>query len=472
MRHFPIFLDLAGRRVVVSGAGETAVAKLRLLLKTEAAIHVFGEAPSDVVATWANSGRLVLTRRAVLASDLAGAALVYGANDDDAEDGRVAALARSMGILANIVDRLEESDFITPAIIDRDPVVVAIGTEGAAPVLAREIKADAEQRLAPGLGALARAGRRFRGRAEALSAGRARRRFWRRYYKEVGPRVLDVEGEAGLDAALERLLGESLAETAPAGRVDLIGAGPGDPELLTLKARNRLHDADVVIYDRLVAPEILELARREARLIEVGKTPGGVSWRQENINALLIAEARAGHQVARLKSGDPTVFGRLDEETAALHAAGVDFDVVPGITAASAAAASLKASLTRRGRNSSVQFLTGQDMAGFAEQDWRALSRPGAAAAIYMGVRAARFIQGRLMLHGADAQTPVSVVENASRASQKLVTTRLGALTVALDEAAVAGPAVLFLGVAPHEALALAETPTGGVATIQASGGA
>ncbi|MGF1658912.1 MAG: siroheme synthase CysG [Rubrimonas sp.] len=456
MRHFPLFRDLRGRRVVVSGGGETALAKLRLLLRTEARLAVYASDPAPEILRWAAEGRLLLTPRPVAAGDALCAALFYAANADAAEDARAARIGREAGALVNIVDDLEGSDFITPALVDRDPVTVAIGTEGAAPVLARRIKADVEAMLAPSLGALARIAAELRPEAEALPAGAPRRAFWTRFHEADGPRALAEAGEEGLRRAARLWLAEAVAGAAAPRRgfVALVGAGPGDPELLTLKARKRLHEADVVIHDRLVSAEVLELARREARLIEVGKTPDGPSWRQADIDALIVAEAQAGAQVVRLKSGDPGMFGRLDEELSALEAAGVGFEIVPGITAASAAAAALGQSLTQRGRNSEVRFLTGRDAEGFAEHDWRALARPGAVAAIYMGLRAARFVQGRLMLHGAAPDAPVTAVENASRAEQKIVATTLARLPQALAEAGLRGPAVIFIGLAPRGALA------------------
>ena len=228
-----------------------------------------------------------------------------------------------------------------------------------------------------------------------------------------------------------------------------MGAGPGDPELLTVKARRALHEADVVIHDRLVSPEILELARREALIIDMGKEGFGPSTPQADIDAAIVAHARQGAQVVRLKSGDATIFGRLDEEIEACEAAGIGFTIVPGITSASAAVAAIGQSLTRRGRNSSVRFLTGQDVAGYADHDWRALARPGEVAAIYMGKRAARFLQGRLIMHGASADTPVTLVENASRPDQHILGTTLGGLT---DAVSVDGPALILLGLAPRAA--------------------
>jgi uroporphyrin-III C-methyltransferase/precorrin-2 dehydrogenase/sirohydrochlorin ferrochelatase len=242
------------------------------------------------------------------------------------------------------------------------------------------------------------------------------------------------------------------------GVVHLVGAGPGDPELLTLKARRLLHEADVVIHDRLVPQAILELARREAEILEVGKTAFGPSWKQEDINALIVRRALAGDTVVRLKGGDPAVFGRLDEEVEALEAAGVPYGIVPGITSASAGAAAIGQSLTKRGRNSAFRILTGHDVDGFAEHDWRELSKPGSTAAVYMGTKAATFLRGRLMMHGAPAETPVTAVENASRPEQRVIATTLFELPQALAAAAPAGPVMILYGLAPRAAaMALSE---------------
>jgi uroporphyrin-III C-methyltransferase len=235
-----------------------------------------------------------------------------------------------------------------------------------------------------------------------------------------------------------------------AGTVAFVGAGPGDPELLTLRAARLIAAAEVVIHDRLVGAAILALAAPGARLVAAGKEGFGPSVPQDDICAALVAEARAGHSVVRLKGGDPGIFGRLDEETAALDAAGIGWTLTPGLTAAAVAAAAIGQSLTRRGRNGALQILTGHDVAGFAEQDWRSLSRPGTVAAVYMGKRAARFMQGRMMMHGAAPDTAVTLVENASRPDQRIVATTLAGLPAALE--GIDGPAVILLGLLPHAA--------------------
>jgi len=453
MKHFPIFLSLVGDRIVLAGGGDAALAKLRLLMKTEARITVFARDPAPEIITWAEIGRLSVRRRAITQEDCTGAALVYAASEDEADDARTAKLARAAGALINVVDNLEASQFITPAIVDRDPVTVAIGTEGAAPVLARAIKADLESRLPTNLGLLARIGKTFRKSADVLPMGRPRRDFWSDWYFRDGPRALN-EGEETARTALDDLLDRHAARDAREGHVAFVGAGPGDPELLTLKARRALDEADVVIHDRLVTPEILELTRREATLIDAGKEGFGPSMTQPEINQLIVTHARTGAQVVRLKGGDPTVFGRLDEEVHAVTEAGIAFHIVPGITAASASVAAIGQSLTSRGRNSSLRFLTGHDMKGFADHDWAALARSGEVAAIYMGKKSARFIQGRLLMHGADRATPVTVIENASRPDQRVLSTTLDALPSDLAEAGLTGPALTFLGLAPRAAQA------------------
>ena len=452
MQHFPIFLAVAGRRIVLSGGGEAALAKLRLLLKTEAKLTVITPSAAPEIENWAKSGKLTLITRAMEPGDTLCASLFYAATEDEAEDARTARIAHADGALVNIVDNLGDSQFITPAIVDRDPVTIAIGTEGAAPVLARAIKADLEAKLPNTLGTLARIGKGFRKMADALPMGRARRDFWREFYFKSGPAAVP-NGEAAVKAALHDQLASHLTHKAREGHVHFVGAGPGDPDLLTMKARRALDEADVVIYDRLISQPILELARREALMLDAGKEGFGPSMSQTDINALIVKHVTAGAQVVRLKSGDATVFGRLDEEIDACDAAGAAWSIVPGITSASAAVAAIGQSLTKRNRNSSVRFLTGHDMKGFADHDWAALARIGEVAAIYMGKKSARFIQGRLLMHGADRATPVTVIENASRPDQRILESTLATLPDDLATAQMAGPALTFYGLAPREAL-------------------
>lgn len=243
-----------------------------------------------------------------------------------------------------------------------------------------------------------------------------------------------------------------------AGHVTFVGAGPGDPDLLTVKARRALDEADVVIHDRLVTPEILALVNQDARVNDAGKQGFGPSTPQAEIDAMLVEYAAQGNHVVRLKSGDATVFGRLDEEIEACLAANIAYVIIPGITSASAAVASIGQSLTRRGRNASVRLITGHDVKGYAEQDWRSLAKPGEVAAIYMGKKSSRFFQGRLMMHGAAPQTPVTIVENVSRPDQRVIATTLDRLADDLTEATLIGPALILFGLAPRDAAQFTET--------------
>lgn len=455
MKHFPIFLAVEGRRIVLAGGGDAALAKLRLLLKTEAKLTVIAADAAPEIHQWAAEGRLTLIPRAMEAGDTLCASLFYAAHEDEAEDARTVQIAHADGALVNIVDNLADSQFITPAIVDRDPVTVAIGTEGAAPVLARAIKRDLEEKLPASLGTLARIGKGFRKMADHLPFGAARRNFWSDYYFDAGPAAI-TKGEDAVEEALDDLLHTHLNAEARPGHVDLVGAGPGDPDLLTLKARKALDRADVVIYDRLVTPEILELARREAVMIDAGKEGFGRAMAQDDINALIVEHGRQGAHVVRLKAGDPTVFGRLDEEIEAIEAADLSYTIVPGITAASAGVAQIGQSLTKRHRNSSVRFITGHDTKGYADHDWQTLAQDGQVAAIYMGKKSARFIQGRLLMHGADPLTPVTIIENVSRPDQRVIATTLADLEPTMTDANLTGPALTFLGLAPRDAVAAA----------------
>lgn len=239
-----------------------------------------------------------------------------------------------------------------------------------------------------------------------------------------------------------------------AGQVTFTGSGPGDAELLTLKALRALQAADVILHDRLVSDDILALAGPQAVLEDAGKEGFGAQVSQADINARLVELAKEGKKVLRLKGGDPAIFARLDEELTACEEAGIAYSIIPGITAASAAAAAIGQSLTQRGRNTAVRFLTGHAMSGFADHDWAALARPGEVAAVYMGKKSARFVQGRLIMHGADRATPVTIVENASRPDQRVLDTTLDRLPADLDAAGFGGPALTFLGLAPRQAAA------------------
>jgi uroporphyrin-III C-methyltransferase / precorrin-2 dehydrogenase / sirohydrochlorin ferrochelatase len=445
MRYFPIFADLEGVDVLVVGGGEQAAQKVRLLAKTGAHITLIAGTVTDELHDLERQGAILIVRRAFATRDLDGQRLAYAATGDRALDATVSRAAKIRGVPINVVDAPALSTFITPAIVDRSPVTVAIGTEGAAPVLAREIKTRLESWLPANLGVLADRAQSLRSLvARRVPDARARRRLWERLL--LGPFRRAVLSGAEPDA--NRILAAEIAgAVGPAtGRVALIGCGPGDPDLLTLKALQRMQEADVLVIDRLVNPEILDYARRDAERIFVGKAPGGPATSQAEINCILVREASAGKVVARLKGGDPFIFGRAAEEMAALQAAHIAVEVVPGVTAAHACAARVGLPLTLREHVRQFAVVTGTTADGEPELDWSALAADGAAFAIYMGVGNAPVIRNRLLAAGAGAGLPVVIVENGTRDDERAIATTLQDLTHCVDELAVAGPAMIFVG--------------------------
>jgi len=450
MQYLPIHFDTRGATILIIGGGPAAEAKLRTLLKTEAELLVVSEHISPEINRWAEQAKLRFIARDFISSDLDGVSLVYAATEDDSYNGEIADLAASRQIPANAADYKDACRFITPALVDRTPVTVSIGTEGTSPALARALKADLETRLPPETGAFALKTKTLREKVKAIMPDLAdRQRFWAGI---LGGKNLTAQlrvSAAELEAQVKTRLD---GDDERAGKVILVGAGPGDPDMLTTAARRALHAADVIVYDRLVSDGVMELGRREAEYVYVGKTPGEPSISQKAINDILIQKASEGLAVVRLKSGDPLIFGRADEEIESLHAVNIPVQIIPGITSAAAAAAAIETSLTTRGTNKAIAFLTGHDAKGFAEQDWASLARPGGRAAVYMGVGAARFIQGRLMLHGAEGDRPVTVVENASRSNQIITYTNLKHLPEAIAKAGIKGPAILLIGYAERRA--------------------
>lgn len=444
MRYFPIFVDLDDREILIVGGGEKALQKLRLLAKTTARIKVIADEIGEGVTAFAKDVATVsLHRRRFTASDLAGVALVFSANDEPVVDVEVAAAARAAGVPHNVVDAPSDSTFIMPAIVDRDPVVVAIGTEGTAPILAREIKAKIEGWLPANFGRVAERASQLRRRIQDHIADPvARRRIWERLL-QGGWRAAVLSGD---DASAAGELERQLASAGDAGSVVLIGCGPGEPDLLTLKAQQQLQAADVIVVDRLVNPAILEYARRDAVRIDVGKEPGGPSTPQDEINRILVREALKGHRVARLKGGDAFVFGRAAEEMSAVRAVGIPVEVVPGITAAHACAASVGLPLTLRQKVRQFALVTGASADGAFDLDWHALAQPGQAFAIYMGVRTGERIGGELLAAGADPTTPVVIVENGTLDNERVVAAEISDLARGVDEMGIKGPAIIFVG--------------------------
>jgi uroporphyrin-III C-methyltransferase/precorrin-2 dehydrogenase/sirohydrochlorin ferrochelatase len=455
MRYFPIFADLEGANVLVVGGGEQAAQKVRLLRKTRARITVVAATATDELNELEAQNAIWIVPRAFRAADLEGQRLVYAASGDPLLDAAVSRAARARGLPVNVVDAPKLSTFVMPAILDRAPVTVAIGTEGAAPILVREIKTKLEALIPANFGRLALRAQAVRDTvAKAIPDQRARRRVWERLLK--GPFRRAVLGCAEAEAA--RILAAELhgaraqARNAEAGRVVLIGCGPGDPDLLTLKALQRLQEADVLVVDRLVNPQVLEYARRDAERIFVGKTPGGPTTSQTEINRILVREAQAGKVVARLKGGDPFVFGRAAEEMAACQAAGIAFEAVPGVTAAHACAARVGLPVTLRERVRQFSLVTGASAEGEPDLDWQSLASPGTAFAVYMGLANAPLLRANLLAAGAEPSTPVVIVENGTLESERAIATTLADLTDCITNLSVISPAVIFVGLDWKEA--------------------
>lgn len=444
MEQLPLFVDLRGKRCLIAGGGAVAARKAKLLLRAGADLTIVATAVSDELR--ALSDRLTIIEAPFSADLCRGAALVIAATDRDGLNRQVAAAARLENVWCNVVDDPVRSTCLMPAIVDRSPVVVAIGTAGTAPVLARRLKRQIESWLPGGIGALATQAGRWRQLVKKrFPTMRARLRFWQRFFDgPVAQHLLAgrlADAERGFRAELVALTGP--AETS-AGEAYIVGAGPGDPELLTLSGLKLLSEADVVLHDALVSAEILDFARKDATLIPVGKRPGG-STEQSHINALLVRLVERGLRVCRLKGGDPMIFGRGGEEAAALAAAGLPYRIVPGISAALGCAAAAEIPLTRRGVSSSVTFATAI-VDTSSEPDWTLLARPGQTLAIYMTVRSLDRVTSELMAHGMPADTPATVVEKGTTPKQRIIEADLASIARTSAAYRVRSPAILFIG--------------------------
>ena len=446
MKSFPMFIRTSGRRVVIAGGGEQAAQKARLILKTDAQIELLAQELDDELQGLVAQGRAAQKSGNVTGDSFKDTALTFIATGCAGADAALHAIAKDAGALVNVVDRPELCDATTPSLVDRDPVVIAIGTEGTAPVLGRSIKTQIERIVPARIGGLAALAGRLRGAVADQLPQSGRRAFWAWVFNGA-PKTLHV---AGKEAEAAQMIKTAIAERrvpdgAGEGHIALVGAGPGARDLLTLRAVERLQEADVIYYDRLVDPDVLELARRDAERVFVGKEVGAHSWPQDRICALIVAEARKGRRVVRLKSGDPSIFGRATEEMEAAKAHGIAVEIVPGITAASAAAASLGASLTERGETDAVIFATGATRPGDPAPDWARHVRPGTTLAIYMGVASAAQISAELIGQGAPSATPVDLACDVSSPSEKLIRTTLSEMDATLGRHGVKGKALILL---------------------------
>jgi uroporphyrin-III C-methyltransferase/precorrin-2 dehydrogenase/sirohydrochlorin ferrochelatase len=447
MQHLPVFLKLEGKPCLVVGGGAVAERKVALLRRAGARVTV--AAPELTAGLAALRDRRAIRHHAAewYEALLGSHRLVIAATGDPRANAEIARAAERRGVFCNVVDDGEASGFILPAIVDRSPVVVAIGTGGHAPVLAQRLKTALEAWLPTRIGVLAERAGRWRALVKRrFPTVDARRRFWQRFFDGPAARHVLAGRDAAAEALVRRELVADRATLAPAaGEAWIVGAGPGDPGLVTLRAQQLIASADVVLYDRLVSRAVLDFARKEAELIPVGKAAGRRLATQEAINELLIRLVREGRRVCRLKGGDPFVFGRGGEEAQALAGAGLRYEIVPGITAALGCAAYAGIPLTMRGLSFAVTFATAK-LDGGAEPDWASLVRPGHTLAFYMSAGAVAETAAALLAHGVAAATPAAIVENGTTSRQRVIVSTLAGIGERARAAGVRAPALLIVG--------------------------
>lgn len=448
MDFLPVFLNIKNKSCLIVGGGEIAARKARLLLRAGAQVSVVSLELNDTLAELRDAGNIRHRAAPFQDRDLTGMALAIAATDDTAVNQRVSELARQRGIPVNVVDHPELCSFILPSIIDRSPVIAAISTGGASPVLARLLRARLETLIPASYGRLADLAARFRDQVkQCLPNTAGRRRFWEKVLQgpiaELVYTGRDDEASAALQAALNDMKETgSLAR----GEVYLVGAGPGDPDLLTFRALRLMQQADVVLYDRLVTPSVLDLVRREAERIYVGKKRAFHTLRQEEINQELVRLAKQGKRVLRLKGGDPFIFGRGGEEIETLAEEGIQFQIVPGITAASGCASYAGIPLTHRDYAQSVVFVTGHLKDGTMDLNWANLTQPQQTVVIYMGLTGLDVLCRELINHGLPATTPIALIQQGTTPQQRVLTGTLETLPGIVANAEVHAPTLLIVG--------------------------
>lgn len=447
MRHFPIFVAIKRRPVLVVGGGDNAVRKIRLLKKADPLITVVAPSLCAELAEMAAIGKVQHLAKPFEQEDVTGKALVFATTGIDTVDNAVSQAARARGVLVNAVDKPRISDYIIPAIVDRSPLVIAICSSGAAPTLVRNLREKLEAMLHPAVGRLASFADSFRSAVVATRENAVdRRRFWEDFFD--GPLAQSVLS-GRLQRAREQMLklvNEGPRSVPRKGHVAVVGAGPGDPDLLTFKAMRFMQKADVVVYDRLVDRAVLEYVRRDADRIYVGKAPGNHRMTQEEIGALLVDLGRKGKRVVRLKGGDPFIFGRVGEEMEVLRAAAVDFDLVPGVTAASGCAAAGAIPLTHREHASMVTFVAGHPGDGLEEADWSNLVNARQTVVFHMAVGKAQIISERLIELGMRPDMPVVFIEKGTRPDQRIVPTVIRKLQETVTQFNIGAPALIVVG--------------------------
>ncbi|MFB2701182.1 siroheme synthase CysG [Aeromonas veronii] len=443
MDYLPIFCRLDNKPVLLVGGGEVAERKARLLLDAGAQLTVVAPELDPELAELAANGNIEWLAGEFASEQLAGKWLVVAATDRREVNALVYQSANQARIFANVVDDPKRSSFIMPSIIDRSPLMVAISSGGKAPVLARLLREKLEALLPQHLGAVAAFAGSLRERVKARFASMGeRRRFWERL---LGADRLGQALARGDHASAHQLADSLFADgSQTGGEVVLVGAGPGDPGLLTLHALRQMQQADVVVYDRLVSDEVMALVRRDAKRIFVGKQAGNHCVPQEGINQLLLEEAKKGQRVVRLKGGDPFIFGRGGEELETLVGSGIGFQVVPGITAASGCAAYAGIPLTHRDHAQSVRFVTAHGKGGARDLDWPLLAKDRQTLVFYMGLSSCATIREQLLAHGKAGNTPVALIERGTQPCQRVIRgtlDELPALAVGVES-----PALIMVG--------------------------
>lgn len=456
MEFLPIFMNLRGRHCLLVGGGEVAARKARLLLEAGAQITVIAPRLGPTLARLVAEKKVTHRTVSFAEDQLAGNALVFAATDERTVNQHIYEAASARGIPVNVVDQPDLCTFIMPSIVDRSPVVVAVSTGGAAPVLARLIRARLETLIPTGYGRLASLVAEFRERVKQhFRHPVQRRRFWESVLDGPIAERVHAGQDAAARAALERSLASTSGTASPQGAVYLVGAGPGDPDLLTFRALRLMQQADVVVYDRLVSQEVLNLVRREAEIIYAGKERANHTLPQEDINQLLVHFAREGKRVVRLKGGDPFIFGRGGEEIDTLMAQGITFEVVPGITAAVGCAAYAGIPLTHRDYAHSVLFATGHLKDGTLNLNWTALVQPRQTLVLYMGLIGVRPIFKELMARGMRAAMPAALIQQGTTRRQRVFTGTLATLPDIVERNEVKAPTLIIVGevVRLHEKL-------------------
>ncbi len=447
MRFLPVFLNIRQRPCLVVGGGEVAARKIRLLLQADADVRVVAPDLCATVSQWLERGRVHHVASDFTADTLERAALVVAATDDAEVNRRVSVLAQRKGIPVNVVDAPALCSFVMPSIVDRSPVVVAISSGGASPVLARLLRARLETLLPAAYGGLASLVESFRDRVKRRFARiDERRRFWEEVLEGPVAEMFLAGRRDEAEAALERQLQHANAQRYQGGEVYLVGAGPGDPDLLTFRALRLMQQAEVVLYDRLVPNEILELTRRDADRIFVGKEKSRHALRQEEINKLLVKLAREGKRVLRLKGGDPFIFGRGGEEIDTLAADGIPFQVIPGVTAASGCAAYAGIPLTHREYAQSCLFVTGHLKDGSMNLNWEQLVQPQQTVVIYMGLTGLEQLCAGLIEHDMAKDTPAALIEQGTTPRQRVLAGSIDSLPRLVNEARVQAPTLVIVG--------------------------